>query len=164
MNTYFRRNPNHVETVRLTGNVAVIHKHVTVNGNKWSCHSQCEYVGLEDGRQSVLVGSIKAFLVVSFTVGGGKHVEPETTVFVQLRRMSTKSLRFVGPQGCGHYRVNLRTCTVQEEFVHVQALATLLCVVPDNRGRDGVALRAMEGPANSVAWTYLVPVAKAFAE
>ena len=77
-------------------------------------------------------------------------------------KMMRGSLRNVGPPGCGHYRVHLRSCIVQDEYVHVQALTKLLCPVPDNRGRDGVALSSIEGSENDGAWTYLVPVAKAF--
>ena len=163
VNSHFRRNPDHSEMVRLTGKVAVIHKYIMINGKKWNCESQCEYIGREGDRMSLQVGSVMAFLVVGFTVGGAaNNMDVETTVFVHLKKMSRGSLRSVGPPGCGHYRVHLRSCIVQDEYVHVQALAKLLCPVPDNRGRDGVALSSIEGSENDGAWTYLVPVAKAF--
>ena len=76
--------------VRLTGKVTVLHKFIImIDGKKWNCESQCEYIGREGDRMSLQVGSIMAFLVVGFTVGGAaNNIDVETTVFVRMKKMS----------------------------------------------------------------------------
>ena len=111
------------------------------------------------------MGQIQSFLLVAFTVGNDA-ASKDYQVFVRLLAYAPEALKTVGPQECGHYRVQVRTRKTPQ-IVHVEKLVTLLAQVPDNRGAGGV-VRAHEeyifnAQAPEAKTEYLVPVAQAFA-
>lgn len=142
--------------------VSCIHHVIKINGIKWKVGQVCEYIGSSNaGAQPLRVGRIESFIVVEYTVGGQNAKQ---TVFVHLGRFAHESLASVGPRSCTHYRVRLTKCKKRVTFVHVSAMASLLCSVPDNRAPEGVhMLPPLEGePACPTGYMYLVPVARAF--